>query len=285
MTTKSTWATSSWTTGIVLAATFTLNALSGAADTVVSFGVEAGQPTVETIGGLPLEASDVAAVETPKVITAALPPAEDIDAYHFLPTSSLIFSTTTAVLLDGVTYGPGDVIEYDGRGYSLFFDGGDLVGSAPNIDALSILPNGDLLISTTLSAEVYGFAFLNGDVVRVDPVGQTAGLYMGLDEATLFTGANQDIDALHYDDATDNLLVSVRTAGIGAIAGLPYSSDDGDVFELVIAGTVSATTFLDGEGLFDGATRQVDAVWLPEPAFATVLPLAFALSVMARRRR
>ena len=128
---------------------------------------------------------------------------EDLDAFYFIPIHRYLFSTSTAVTLGGVIYGPGGIIEFDGASYSLFFDENEIVAAARDIDALRLLPNGNLLISTSTSAELYGFAFPDGDVVEVDTVDQVASLYQGLDEATLFTtGAHQDIDALHYDAAT-----------------------------------------------------------------------------------
>lgn len=238
---------------------------------VISFGVEAGQPTSESIGGLAVEPDHAVDIDQPALLWVDLPPAEDIDAFHFIPPSSVLFSTTTSVILGGVTYSPADVVEFDGVGYSLFFDGGDLVGAGPNIDAFTILANGNLLISTSLSASIHGFSFLNGDVVEVDPVANTASLYEGLDEAALFTGANQDIDALHYDGATDTVLVSVRTSGAGTLAGTAYADADSDLFEVETAGAISSVLAHDGAALFDGFTRQLDAAFVPEPAFGTQL--------------
>lgn len=257
---------------------------SAAPDTVViSFGVEGGQPTTEFLSGLAVEPDHAVDIDQPALLWLELPPGEDVDAFHFLPPSRLLFSTTTSVSLGGVIYTPADVVEFDGVGYSLFFDGTDLVGAGPNIDALSILPNGNLLISTSLAASLHGFDFANGDIVEVDPVAQTASLYEGLSEAALFTGANQDVDALHYLAATDTVLVSVRTSGAGTLAGTAYSDADSDLFEVETAGAISSVPFLDGDALFDGLTRQLDAAFVPEPAFAAPL-FAGALATLAGAR-
>lgn len=256
-----------------------------AQSTVVSFGVEGGQPTTETLGGLAVEPDHAVNIDDLALLWVDLPPAEDIDAFHFLPPSSVLFSTTTAVSLGGVIYGPGDVVEFDGASYSLFFDGSDITAAAVNVDAFSILPSGNLLISTSLSGTIHGFSFVNGDVVEVDPVAETASLFSGLSEAALFTGANQDVDALHYDADAGTLLMSVRTSGIGTITGLAYGDDASDVFEVELAGAISATVFLDGDALYDGETRQLDAVFLPEPGLGLSLACGALLAAAAGRGR
>ena len=252
-------------------------------DNLVSFGVQAGEPTVETIGGTPVEPTDVISLALEASIFDRLPAFEDLDALHFLDNGHLLFSTTTAVTLKGETFGGDDVIEFDGANYSLFFDGDLIVAVSRNIDAVSMLPNGNLLLSTQTSGEIYGFSFLNGDVVEVDLVGETAGLYMGLDEATLFTGANQDIDALHFDPVTGDLLVSVATGGSGTIGGLAYAAAEADVFELDLSAGVDAGLFLDGSGLYDGATRQLDAFYVPEPGGWVPLGMGAAFLGFVRR--
>lgn len=240
---------------------------------VISFGVEGGQPMVETVGGLSVEPRDGVNLDDTARIDLGLPAIEDIDAFHFLPTNQYFFSTTTSVSLGGEIYTPGDIVLFDGATYSVFFDESLITAAARNIDALTILPNGHLLISTSLSSEIYGFAFQNGDVVEIDPVAETASLFMGLDEATLFSGANQDIDGLHYDPATGTLLISVRTAGGGTIGGLAYGDAASHVFEIDPSGVAATSVYLDGTGLFDGATRQLDSVFVPEPGARSMLIL------------
>lgn len=100
----------------------------------------------------------------------------------------------------------------------------------------------------------------------MDPVGEVASLYMGLNEATLFIGANQDIDALHCDPDTENLLISVLTSGAGTVAGLVYTEDRGDLIEIDTHGPPSGAPLLEGDGLYDGETRQLNAAYVPEPS-------------------
>lgn len=235
------------------------------ANPVVSFGVQAGNPPT-TIGGVtvtPADAVDTADGSILFGILAALPTPEDLDALHVTAEGNVLFSTSTSVTLDGVTYTDGDIIEYDGADFSEFFDEGNFEDNE-NIDALSVAASGELLISTSLDATLFGFTFADGDVAVVDVDAGTAALYMGLDEAAIFTGSNQDIDALHFDALTGNLIISVLTNHHGTIGGLPVTSSMGvsaDLFELDLSSGVSGSLWLDGSGLFDGEPRNLNAVY------------------------
>jgi hypothetical protein len=44
----------------------------------------------------------------------------------------------------GVIYGPGDETEFDEASYSLVFGEDDVAAAARNIDALTVLPNGNI---------------------------------------------------------------------------------------------------------------------------------------------
>jgi len=130
---------------------------------------------------------------------------------------------------------------------------------------VSMLPNGNWLLSTSLTATLGGLTFENADIVEYDPVADVATLYRGLDEATVFTGtpnSNPDIDGLHA--TTDGrVLFSIRSDGIGRIGNGPtYGFSDSprtDVFVYDPA-TGDGGLFLDGHRLFDGLSRNLDAV-------------------------
>lgn len=252
---------------------------------IVSFGTQGGMATTETIFGIPVEPRDALSVDTGAPVFNFLAAGEDIDAFHYLPNGNALFSTTTSVTVGGNTFSPGDIVEFDGTTSTLFFDDTLITSAAKNIDAFTILPNGNLLLSTSLNSTIFGFAFANGDIVEVDPVGMTAALFNGLSEAALFTGANQDIDGLHFDEATGNVLMSVRTTGGGTVGGLAYSNQSADVFELDSGSGWSASLLLDGTNLYDGSTRQLDAIYLPEPSlFAQLGAGAVFLTALQRGR-
>ena len=248
---------------ILLVAFVLASTAAQAAPAVVSFGVQGGQPTVETLNGVSVAPTDAVNSTTGALVFAQLPAGEDLDALHIRDDGTVLFSTTTSVTLDGVTYTAGDIVAYDGVNYSLVLDSG-LFGTTENVDAVTELPNGDLLISTATAATLFGFAFADGDVVQVDLVGGTAKLYKGLNEAALFTGANQNIDALHYDRSNGHLLLSVLGDGVGTIGGYTVTGTgaSADLIDLDLSAGVSGSLYLEGGGLYDGATRQLDAAYL-----------------------
>jgi hypothetical protein len=255
-------------------------------DLFVSFGVQGGQPNAETFSGLAVRPEDALNLDVPSVLSF-LPAIEDLDVLHLPSGGGIYFSTTTSVHLDGTQFFPSDVVMYDGIDYSLAFDG-SLLDAGQNVDAVTELENGNLLISTATPATLFGFSFLDGDVVEVDLGGGSASLFMGLDEATLFTGTNQNIDALHFDADTGNLLISLLIDGVGTVGGLAYDSNDeiySSVIELDLSGAPTGFVLLDGNGLYDGATRQLDAIFLPEPSGATALAAGVAFLLLLSRRR
>jgi hypothetical protein len=226
---------------------------------------------------------------TANLTVSGLPTGEDLDALHFRPSGNVLFSTSTTLFIDAQAFRNWEIVEYDVAtgNYSVFFDGSQ-VDPPSNVDAFSLLPNGNFLISTAVSGSLYGFDFLNGDVVEVDPVAETAALFMGLDEARLFSGANQAIDALHFDSESGNLLISVLIPGIGTVAGLEYTSTStgpSDVIEIRLSGGVFGGLFLRGEGLFDGVTRQTDAIAVPEPGTLCGLVAGVLLLAVLPRSR
>ena len=136
--------------------------------------------------------------------------------------------------------------------------------------------------------------------MEYDPVADVASLYMGLDEATIFTGtpqSNADIDALHVNE-DESVIFSIRSNGIGRIGDdLPYGWPDVASTDLFLLNPVSghAELYLDGFGLFDGVTRNLDAVSLaprgaipvPEPGRLLLLGFGIAglLAIGGRRIR
>lgn len=179
----------------------------------------------------------------------------------------VLFSPTTAVFLGDDVFVGGDIVAWDGADFTLLFDG-TLFSTTPppEIDAVTQLPSGNLLISTVLSGTLFGLDFKNGDVIEVDLADGTASVFLA--EATIFTGANPDIDALHYDAARNSLILSVRSGAVGTIGGFAYRPADdihADLVELDLNGGIAGSLFLDGRELFDGAPRQIDAVYVSPP--------------------
>ncbi|MDJ0868954.1 MAG: serine protease [Myxococcota bacterium] len=240
--------------------------------TVVSFSVEAGLLNGTYDGSL-VRPADAVNLTTGELAFSAFPDTilEDIDAFHVMPDGSVVFSTSTDVTqgFGGLAIiRNGDLVLWDGVEATLLFS--EMVGfGSPynNIDAFSMLPNGNWLLSTDLSATLGGLSFQNGDIVEYDPDADVATLHEGLDESTIFTGepnSNADIDALHANP-NGTVIFSIRTDGIGRVGNGPtYGFADAprtDLFQIDPASR-DGMLFLEGDGLFDGTARNLDAVFV-----------------------
>ncbi len=197
---------------------------------------------------------------------------ENIDAFHRLDSGSFLISTSGNATLGGLTFGDDDIVLYDPGSdtASLAFDGGALFSNGnEDVDAVSVLSNGNLLLSTRGNATLGGLTFRDGDLVEYDAVNDVATLFFSED---LFL-AGEDVDAVHaFADGT--LLIS--TQGNASLAGLAFGDDD--VVRYDPLGGTAALTF-DGAH-FASAFEDVDAVAVRE---APLLAL-FALPLLLARR-
>ncbi len=169
-----------------------------------------------------------------------------------------------------------DIVVYDfaTSSWSLMFDGSDVGISSLVIGALSVLDNGDLLMSFTAAGTVPGLiggpngtSVDDSDIVRFTPntLGpNTSGTFTfhfdGSDVA--LTANSEDFDAIgiHPDG---RLLVSVT----GGFSGTGASGQDEDLFVFTASSLGSVTSgsfalFFDGSdvGLSNSASEDVDSV-------------------------
>ena len=256
------------------------------AEPVVSFRDDAVVPHVLAFGGNPVGAGSLIDLATGAVILdEALvfgPGLEDVDAVHLLGDGELLFSTTTAAFIDGVSYSGGDVIRFDpGDGsHSLAFSVADFDLSTTNVDAVHRLSTGPhagrLLLSTASVASLGGIVMRPGDLVAYDTGSKSAVLVFDQDLIT-GTAAQKDVDAVHVLPSGD-LLLSVALSG-GSLGGLTLEKQDLILYD---PSTGVAMVALDGDGLFDGTTADLnalslDSVQLPALSVFGVLMLGLAL--------
>ncbi len=261
---------------VLLGMCVTIGAMPAAANTGISFAVEAGLPASASYSGIVAYPTNLLDLDAARIVFAAIPStsSEDVDAAHVLPTGNIVLSVTTVTNdLGGLaTIEAGDLIEFDPTtGVATLVFSASLFVDAENIDAFSILPSGNWLLSTATAAALPAagggdLAFGDSDLVEWDPVAGTASLF--LDEATLFTGvvqSNPNIDALHVL-GNGNILLSLATDGIGRIgSNLEYQIADEpstDVFEYnPTSGTASLR--INGDGLFEAPSgaRNINAVF------------------------
>jgi len=245
--------------------------LVAAAATPVNATIILSTDATETLGGLTFYDGDIAEYD-PATDTATLyfdenlfGGDEDIDAAHILESGNIVLSTGGAATLGGPTFADGDLIEYNPTTdtATLFFGEG-LFGSDEDIDAVHVLTNGNIILSTIDGATLGGLSFGDGDLIEYNPTTDTATLF--LDE-TLFS-ADEDIDAVHILES-GNIVLS--TEGAATLGGLIFG--DGDLIEYNPT-TYSATLYF-AEALFS-SNANIDAVCVttvPEPATIGMLGL------------
>lgn len=105
----------------------------------------------------------------------------------------LISFDTTVTLPGGITAGPADVVSYNGGTWSMYFNSTTAgVPAGLNLDGLTYLSNGHLLISFDTAGAVGGVTFASSDILEYTPgtPGTWEMSYSGMSHNTAWTGAN-----------------------------------------------------------------------------------------------
>jgi hypothetical protein len=125
-----------------------------------------------------------------------------------------VLSTLSGATLGGVTFRDGDLVLYDdvANTASLVFSE-DNFTSDENVDAVHMIANGHILLSTAVGAVLGGLTLRDGDVVEYDPVGGTASLFLSED---LFV-SDEDIDGVHVLSDGTIILSTQDNASIGGL--------------------------------------------------------------------
>ena len=235
----------------------------------------------ETLGGLSIASHDLAEYDpltnssTLYFYGALFSDWANIDAVHVLNNGNIILSTKIGVTLGGLTFGNGDLIEYNPTTdtATLYLDESLFVGGNEDITSVHILDNDNIILSTADDAELGGLNFTNGELVEYNPYLDTATLFF---DNNLFS-ASEDIDALHI---LDNGNIILSTAGAATLGGLTFA--DGDLVEY--NPTTDVATLFFSEGLFS-TNADVDAVYVttvPEPATVAILGLGMLVFIIRR---
>jgi hypothetical protein len=242
--------------------------------------------------GLYLDGSDIG-------LTLA---SEDIDAFALLPDRSIVLSTlgSFSVRTTYRTAGRGSGSTLTGSGedllrfrpislgdnttgtWSMYFDGSDvgLGGSNENIDAVAVLRDGRILISTVGAVSVPGASGEDEDLLAFRPrrlgtntAGQWAVYFDGSDLG-LASSSEEDIDALFVREASgSNPTVSVSTRGNFGVSGLAGADEDAFSIRLTRTGSTTRGTpvrrlALDGD-LYGLGRYDLDGIFVglfPNPS-------------------
>jgi len=167
--------------------------------------------------------------------------ARDVDAFHLLPNDDILFSVVSPTTLpdvgevddsDIVRFIPSSLGPNTGGTFELYFDGSD-VGLSTNgedIDAIHVLDNGDLIISTKGNYSVSGVSGGDEDLLRFSPTtpgDYTSGswsLYLDGSQVGLNNSRYEDVNGVWIDEETGN--VYLTTLGAFQVDGLSGSKAD-----------------------------------------------------------
>ena len=237
----------------------------------------------ETLGGLSFGDGDLASYD-PTTDTATLlfsealfGDNEDIDAVHILDNGNIILSTGSGALLGGLSFGDGDLVEYNPlTDVAVLYFSEALFGSDENIDAVHILDNGNIILSTADGATLGGLSFTSGGLIEYNPATNIGVLFF---DGALFDGS-ENIDAVHI---LDNGNIILSTAGAATLGGLTFQN--GDLIEY--NPTTDIATLYFSESLFS-SNANIDAVYvtsIPEPATIAMFGFGGLILICQRRRK
>jgi hypothetical protein len=196
----------------------------------------------------------------------------DLFAFSFIDSDSILMSFTANVTVNGITATPQDVLRFDATSlgsttagtFSLYFDGSDvgLDSTSENIDSLSLLPDGRLLISTNGSPTIPGLSTgKDEDVLAFTPatLGNTTSgtwsIYFDGSDVGLADTNNEDVDAL---DVISNGNIYLSTLGDFAVNGLSGFDEDVFICTPTSIGDVTACNY-SPTLYFDGSTWGLSA--------------------------
>jgi len=154
--------------------------------------------------------------------------------------ADMVFSTHNTAKIGGLKAQGGDAVSLAlSTGVAeLIFTESEFGAANEQLDALHVLSDGCLALSTANKAELAGLEFDKGDLVRWDPVARTASLML---DHRRFAKKSANIDAVYVRD-NGNIVLSASAKS--ALGGLAFG--DGDLIEY---DPISQTVAL----LFDGS--------------------------------
>jgi Tfp pilus assembly protein PilX len=191
------------------------------------------------LGGLSFRAGDLVdydpATDTATLFFdgAAFSDVEDIRSVYITDKNHILLSTDSDAKLGGLSFTDNDLVDYDTDSdtATLFFDG-SAVSLISDIDAVHLLDNGHIVLSTADSASLGGLSFSDGDLVDYDPISDTAALYF--DEA-LFSN-NEDIISTHIGAGSGKIVLPKKVYWTDDNARLiQRSNDNGSDIETVVS--------------------------------------------------
>ena len=205
--------------------------------------------------------------------------ASEIDAFHMLDADTILLSLASERSVANLgTVDESDIIRFDATSlgantagtFSRYFDGSDvgLTASGEDIDALSVLPDGRIVISTLGVVSVPGLSAVDEDLLVFTPTSlgaTTAGswaLYFDGSDVGLTNG--EDIDGV---DVIANGDIYLSAPSAFAVPSLSGANEDVFICKPTSLGNNTACTYV-ATLAFDGSAwglgpDDVDGVDLP----------------------
>jgi hypothetical protein len=202
----------------------------------------------------------------------------DVFAFALVDSDTLLMAFDANVTIGSLAVTPQDIVQFDATSlgpntagtFSLYFDGSDvgLDTTSENLDALALLPDGRILISTTGNPSVPGLSGTNDeDILAFSPTSLgdiTSGnwsWYFDGSDVGLADSSNEDIDAA---DVTASGAIYLSTLGDFSVPGVAGADEDVFVCQPTSIGSVTACNYSPSL-YFDGSTwglasNDVDAI-------------------------
>ncbi|HEU5099700.1 MAG TPA: hypothetical protein VFU22_11805 [Roseiflexaceae bacterium] len=206
----------------------------------------------------------------------------DVDAFYFVDSDTILFSLDAATTIGSLgTVDSFDIVRFDATSLgpttagslSLYFDGSD-VGmdtTSENIDALALLPDGRLVISTSGDPVLPGISGLKDEDLLAftptslgDTTSGTWAMYFDGSDVGLATDSGEDVDAVAIAANGD---IYLSTSGNFAVSGVAGADEDVFICTPTLLGSTTACTF-SPTLYFDGSAsglsaNDLDGIGLP----------------------
>jgi hypothetical protein len=246
----------------------------------------------ETLGGLAFEDGSLVKYYLPPVNSAVsfidedwfgFTNDEDIDAFDILDNGHIILSTETDAEISGLKFRNGDLIDVDYdpiarkvNSVNLFFSE-DLFNADENIDAVDVLANGHIILSTEWDSKLGGCLLDEGDLAEYDPMTGLARLFFDQDQH--FTSYYPYVDAVQVLANGHIVLSTEHTETIGGLDIRDGDLVDYDPINKTASILLNKNWFTSPHGW-----TNIDAVYVvPEPSMVLLLGLG-SLALLRQRR-
>ena len=207
--------------------------------------------------------------------------AVDVDAFELMPDGTILFSVDAAVTLttvgaitdaDIIAFTPTSTGATTAGTFSWYFDGSDvgLTTTSEDIDALDVLSDGRIVISTLEGVSVTGVSAVDEDLLVFTPI--TLGATTTGTWAWYFDGSDVGLSTTTAEDVNGVWVSStgqVYLSTLGAFAVTGVSGDGADIF-ICTPGTLGSTTTCTFSMYWDGSVNGFAGEVLD--AFAVVQP-------------